>query len=116
MKSRSALIELVKIVSLNDLFLRTLPLKMDALAAMALIGDRQVTPLLVSLMEERNLLAVKRGRQLKSAIVVCLGKLGDVRALPALVKLGSSGGELGSACVEAIRMIEKNEGRADGSH
>ena len=116
MKSRPALSELIKIVSLSDLFLRTLPLKIDALAAVALIGDRQATPLLVSLMEERNLLAVKRGRQLKSAIAVCLGKLGDVRALPALAKLGSSGGELGSACAEAIRMIEKNEGRADGSH
>ena len=116
LKSKKSLPELIKIVTASDLFLRTLPLKIDALAAIALIGDHQVTPQLVMLMEERNLLAVARGRQLKTAIAVCLGKLGDVRALPILAKLGSSSGELGSACAESSRMIEKNEGRSDGSH
>ena len=116
LKSKKSLPELVKIVTASDLFLRTLPLKIDALAAIALIGDRQVTPLLVMLMEERNLLAAARGRQLKASIAVCLGKLGDVRALPILIKLSSSGGELGSACAESSRIIEKNEGRSDGSH
>jgi HEAT repeat protein len=112
MKSKKSLLELIKIVNSSDIFLRTLSLKIDVLAAMALIRDRQVTPLLVMLMEERNLLAVTRGRQLKTAIAACLGKLGDDRALPILTKFSSSGGELGSACAEAIRMIEKNEGRS----
>lgn len=109
MKSRKSLLELMKIVSSSDIFLRTLSLKIDALTAMALIGDRQVTPLLAMLLEERNLLAVTRGRQLKTSIALCLGKLGDARALPILAKLSSSGGELGSACVESMRMIEQNE-------
>ncbi|MFZ4859240.1 MAG: HEAT repeat domain-containing protein [Desulfuromonadaceae bacterium] len=116
LKSKIALIELMKIVTSSDIFLRTLPLKIDALEAIALIGDRQVTPLLVMLMEGRNLLAVTRGRQLKTAIAVCLGKLGDVRALPILMKLGSRSSELGSACAESIRMIHNIEGRPDGSH
>ncbi|HIJ87147.1 MAG TPA: HEAT repeat domain-containing protein [Desulfuromonadales bacterium] len=116
LKSKKSLNELMKIVTTSDIFLRTLSLKIDALAAIALIGDRQVTPLLVLHMVERNLLAVSRGRQLKTAIALCLGKLGDIRAVPILTKLSSSGGELGAACAESIRMIEKNEGRSDGSH
>lgn len=114
MKSRKSLAELTKIVFSRDLFLQSLPLKIDALTAIALIGDRQVTPHLVALLEERHLLAAARGRVLKAAIADCLGKLGDARAVPALEKLASRGGELGSACYDAISMIEKTGGRADG--
>lgn len=113
MKSRRSLAELMKIVFSRDLFLKSLQLKIDALAAIALIGDRQVTPHLVTLLEERYLLAAARGKLLKGAIAACLGKLGDARALPTLEKLASASGELGSACSDAIMMIEKAEGRAD---
>lgn len=116
MKSKKSVLELIKIVDSSDVFLRTLSLKIEALAAIALIGDRQVTPLLVTHMGDRHLLAATRGRQLKTAIAVCLGKLGDVRALPILTKLSSSGEELGAACAESIRTIEKNEGMSDGNH
>jgi hypothetical protein len=115
MKSRKSLIDLLRIVASSDLFLKNLSLKIDALSAIAVIGDPQVTPLLVMLMEERHLLAAERGRQLKSSIAACLGKLGDARALPILTKLSSSSGELGSACAESMRMIEKIEGRSDGN-
>jgi HEAT repeat protein len=114
MKSRKSLSELMKIVFSRDMFLMSLSLKIDALAAIALIGDRQVTPHLVTLLEERHLLAAARGKQLKTAAAVCLGKLGDARALPTLEKLAAGSGELGSACSDAIVMIEKTEGRPDG--
>lgn len=114
MKSRMSLAELMKILFSRDLFLKSLPLKMDAVAAIAAIGDRQVTPLLAKLLEERHLLAATRGKQLKTAIAVCLGKLGDARAVPALEKLATNDGELGTACSNAIAMIEKTGGIADG--
>ena len=114
MKSRISLPELMKIVFARDLFLTSLTLKIDALAAIAAIGDQQVTPHLVRLLEEWHLLAAARGKQLKAATASCLGRLGDARAVPALKKLASDSGELGSACSEALAMIEKTEGRPDG--
>jgi len=114
MQSRKALSDLMKIVFSRDMFLKSLSLKIDALAAIALIGDHQVTPHLVTLLEERYLLASSRGRQLKTAVIACLGKLGDTRALPALEKLASGGGQLGIACSDAISQLVKAEGRSDG--
>jgi HEAT repeat protein/PBS lyase HEAT-like repeat-containing protein len=114
LKSRMSLAVLLKIVLSKDMFLKSLSLKIDALAAIALIGDRQVTPHLVVLLEERHLLAAARGKQLKAAAAICLGKLGDGRALPSLKKLAADGGEFGSAYADAIAMIEKTEGRPDG--
>jgi hypothetical protein len=69
----------------------------------------------VTLLEERFLLAASRGRQFKIAIAACLGKLGDVRAIPVLEKLVSGGGALGEACSDAIVQIEKTEGKTDGN-
>lgn len=114
MKSRKSLAELMIIVFSRDLFLKSLPIKIDALAAISSIGERQVTPHLVTLLEERHFLAATRGKQLKTAIAVCLGKLGDARALPTLEKVASGGGEVGAACADAIALIERTEGRADG--
>lgn len=108
MKSRKSLIELMKIVRSKDMFLKSLNLKTDALAAMALIGDRQVTPMLIEILGERHLLAAERGKKLKTAVAICLGKLGDTRAIAPLKKLISVGGELGSACSDAIALIENN--------
>jgi HEAT repeat protein len=114
MKSRLALVELMKIVCLKDMFLKSLTLKIDALAAIALIGDKQVTPVLARLIDERYLLSVKRARQLKIAIADCLGKIGDARALPVLNKLASDTGELAAACSDAIALIENTEGTPNG--
>lgn len=114
MKSRMSLAELMKVVFARDLFLKSLPIKTDALAAIAAIGDRQVTPYLVALLKKWHLLAAARGKLLKAAAASCLGRLGDARAVPTLKKLASSGGELGYACSEALALIEKMEGRPDG--
>lgn len=107
MKSRKALAELMIFVFSRDLFLKSLSVKIDALNAIAAIGDQQVTPYLVMLLEERFLLAPTRGRQLKTAVATCLGKLGDARAVKHLKACVSSGGELGSACSNALSQIEK---------
>lgn len=115
MKSKKSLAELMLILFSKDMFLKSLAVKLDVLAAIALIGERQVTPHLVTLLEERYLLAASRGRQFKIAVAVCLGKLGDVRAVPVLEKLASGGGALGEACSDAIALIEKTEGKPDGN-
>jgi HEAT repeat protein len=109
MKSRKSLPELMRILLLRDMFLKSLSFKTDILAAIALIGDRQVTPQLLLLLEEGHLLAAVRGRKLKLAIASCLGKLGDTRAIPDLEKLAAGGGELGSGCLEALAMIENGK-------
>ncbi len=115
MKSRISLAELMKIVFSRDLFLKSLPLKIDALAAIASIGAPQVTPHLATLLGKRHLFAAARGKQLKAAIAACLGRLGDPRALPSLEKRASDGGYVGSACSDAIELIEKSEGKTDGN-
>ena len=115
MKSRKALPELMKIVSTRDLFLKNLPLKIDALTAIALIGDPIVTPHLTALLAERHLLAAARGKELKIAVAACLGRLGDPRALPALTRLANDNDDLGSACSNAAALIEKTEGRPHGN-
>jgi HEAT repeat protein len=115
MKSRQSLVELMKIVYAKDIFLRSLPLKTDALAAIAMIGDRRVTPTLIAMLATRRLLAAGRRKQLKTAIAKCLGKLGDPRALPPLKNLSATPGELGAACSEAAEMIEKSRSAPNGS-
>jgi HEAT repeat protein len=114
MKSKLALADLMKILFQRDMFLKSLQLKIDVLGAIAAIGERQVTPHLVTLLDERHLLAAARGRQLKTAVAICLGKLGDAAAIPALQKLVSGGGEPGSAGADAIALIQKSEGKPDG--
>lgn len=114
MKSRKSLTELMRILTSKDTFLKSLPLKLDVLAAIAMIGDRQVIPRLIELLTERHLLAGGRWNQLRSAVAQCLGKLGDVRALPTLKEYASNPGELGAACAEAAGLIEKSGSKPDG--
>lgn len=112
-KSKRAQTELLRIISAKDLFLQSLPLKTEALTAIAMIGDKQLTPRLVDLLKERRLLALSRLRQFKVAIAQCLGKLEDARALPALREYAADRGELGAACSEAIALIERSGGKPD---
>lgn len=116
LKCRRSLTELLRLLSAKDPFLKLLPLKIDALKAIAMIGDKQVTPRLADLLTERHLLASSRWKHLKVAIAQCLGKLGDSRALPSLVKHASNRDELGAACCEAIELIEHSGGKPDGSN
>ncbi|HEY3308822.1 MAG TPA: HEAT repeat domain-containing protein [Desulfuromonadaceae bacterium] len=115
MKSRKSLVELMHIINSDDMFLKTLSLKINALSAISMIGERQVVPPLVELLEKRHLLVRSRWEQLHVAIANCLGKLGDPRALPVLQKITTSSGALGRACAEAIESIEQAGGSDGGA-
>lgn len=114
MKSRRSLVDLMRIVCAEDMFLKSLPLKIEALNAIALIGDQQVTPTLIELFDSRHLIASGRWAQFKIAIANCLGKLADPRALTVLKKKSASSGGLGQACAEAIELIERTGGDIHG--
>jgi HEAT repeat protein len=115
MKSRRALAELMLIVCSGDPFLNNLSLKIDALSAIAMIGDRQTVPILTKILASRHFLARSRWDQLKIAIVGCLARLGDIRALPILKEKATGAGELGRACAEAAESIERIKGEQYGS-
>jgi HEAT repeat protein len=114
MKSRKALMELMHIVCDSDMFLKNLSLKIDALGAIATIGDRQVVPVLTKNLAGRHFFARSRWVQLKIAIAGCLARLGDSRALPILKKKAATPGDLGKACAEAIEIIERMRGEQYG--
>jgi HEAT repeat protein len=106
MKSRKALAELMKIVCGSDMFLNNLQLKIEALSAISMIGDRQVVPILTELLAGSHFIARSRWEQLKIAIVGCLARLGDTRALPVLKKKSLGTGALSRVCAEAVETIE----------
>jgi HEAT repeat protein len=110
MKSRKALAELLQIVCNGDMFLKNLSFKLDALNAIAMIGDRQAVPILTKILASRHLLAHSRWNQFNIAIAGCLARLGDFRALPILKKKATIADELGKACAEAVETIERMRG------
>jgi HEAT repeat protein len=114
MKSRKALVELMHIVCGIDFFLKHLSLKMDALSAIAMIGDCQVVPKLADILARGHIFVPGRWKHFKIAIAGCLAQLGDTRALPVLKKKASGSGELGRACAEAVETIERTGGEQHG--
>jgi len=114
MKSRRSLVELMKIVCSSDMFLKNLSLKIDALSAIALIGDRQVVPILTKILAARHIIASGRWYQLKIAIAGCLARLGDVRAVPILKDKAAEAGDLGRVCADAVEVIERTRGEQNG--
>jgi len=114
MKSRRSLVDLMRIVCAEDMFLKSLSLKTEALNAIALIGDQQVTPTLMEIFDKRHLIASSRWAQFKIVIASCLGKLADPRALTILRKKSAAPGKLGQACAEAIELIERTGGDIHG--
>ncbi len=112
MRSRRAVPTLMQIVCAEDLFLRTLPLKIDALAALAVIGDSSVVPRLLELLRRRPLMARNRWTVLKIHVVTCLAGLNEPRALPVLRKLSHASGELGQACNVVIGSMERRGGQS----
>jgi HEAT repeat protein len=114
MKSRKALVDLMQIVCSRDMLLKNLSLKIDALNAIAMIGDKQAVPILTKILAGRHFLVGSRWEQLKIAIAGCLARLGDIRALPILKKKASGSYELGRACAEALETIERMRGEHNG--
>lgn len=114
MQSQLSVKALLAIVQANDPFLKTLPLKMEALQALGRIGNRQVAPYLVETLRRRFWLAGKKQQELQVAIVGVLGRLRDETVLQTLTQLAKHKGPLGNACRKAIGNIEHLTGEIDG--
>lgn len=110
MRSRRSVETLMQLICADDLFLKNLPLKIDALAAIAMIGDSSVVPRLLEMLQRRPLMARNRWTALKIHVVTCLAGLGEPRALPVLRKLAHASGELGRACNVVIGSMERTGG------
>lgn len=114
LRSSRAVEPLLGVVTEGDPFLRTYPLKKDALAALGKIGDRRAVPSLVALLRSRPWFFRRRGEELRCQAAAVLGQIGEPALLPLLGSLAAKGGRLGAACGAAASAIE--ERRQGGSH
>lgn len=112
LRSGLAVVPLSALVATGDLFLRTLPLKKDAIQALGRIGDRRAVPVLAALLDGRHWFARNRWEDLMVTAAAALGQIGDPAALPSLERRSSAEGRLGSACREAIDAILRRIGHA----
>ncbi len=110
MRSRRSVGALMQLICADDLFLKSLPLKINALAAVAMIGDSSVVPRLLEVLQRRPLMARNRWTALKIHVVTCLAGLGEPRAIPVLRKMAHASGELGHACTVVIDSMERTGG------
>jgi len=106
-RSKAAVRPLLDIVTASDIFLKELPLKKQALAAIGRIGDKQATTVLMDLIGIMGWLAPGRWQELKIAIAKTLGHLGDETAIPLLKKIGRRSTPLGVACSDAADNLER---------
>lgn len=113
-RSSRALQPLLAVVTERDHFLRSLPLKKDALAALGRIGDRGAVPLLLELLERRPWLCRGRWEELRCLAATVLGQLGDDAALPLLAEFSGESGPLGAACRGAVDAILNQNGASHG--
>lgn len=107
LRSRAAVRPLLDIVTEADAFLKELELKKLAVSALGRIGDRQATGPLLDILETIGWLAPLRWAELKTAVAVALGQLGDESALPLLKKLAKRDSPLGEACSDAADNLER---------
>lgn len=110
MKSRLAVQPLVELIAESDLFMRSFPLKREAVQTLGRIGDCNATAALVQVLTSRGLIARRKRENLKIAAAAALGQLGDRAALPHLEAFAGQNGQLGAACREAIHSIENLAG------
>lgn len=100
---------LLAVAAQRDSFLRTLPLKRDALAALGRIGDRRAVPVIARLLGSRHWLSPRRGEELRCLAAAALGQIGDPSVMPLLSELAAKGGRVGLACVAAAGVIEQRQ-------
>jgi hypothetical protein len=80
-----------------------------------MIGDRQVVPILADILAKGHIVVPGRWKQFKIAVVGCLARLGDSRALPILKNETFHSNALGRACAEAVETIEQTGGGQHGA-
>jgi len=105
LRSSRAVEPLLAVVTEGDLFLRTYPLKKEALVALGKIGDRRAVPSLVALLGSRRWFPRRRGEDLCCQVAAVLGRIGDPALLPLLGSLAAKVGRLGAACGAAASAI-----------
>lgn len=105
MRSEASIATLCAVVGRRDIFLRSFQLKMDAIQALGRIGSVRALPCLVGILQQRHWLASRRWRELKVAVAVVLGQLGDATTLFPLLALAARGGRLGQACADAAESV-----------
>ena len=108
-KGERAVEALLAVAAKRDSFLRTLPLKRDALAALGRIGDRRAVPVIAGLLGSRHWLSPRRGEELRCLAAAALGQIGDPSVMPLLSELAAKGGRVGLACVAAAGAIEQRQ-------
>lgn len=106
-RSKAAVKPLLDIISVSDAFLKELPLKKQALAALGRIGDRQATDSLLHIIVTIGWLAPGRWQELKIAAAAALGQLGDEAAIPLLKKFARRNSPFGIACGDAADNLER---------
>lgn len=114
MKSHLAVQPLLEIVRESDMFMSSLPLKLEALQAIGRIGDRRAVPQLLALVKKRRWLTWRSWEPLTTAAVAAIGRLGDESAVEALREMAARGGRLGKACADALDQMERPTEGADG--
>jgi HEAT repeat protein len=110
LKSDKALGPLLDIIKKRDIFLKSLPLKKEAVQAIGLIGDKGAIPYLEKMAKKGHWLAAKRGEELKIFVIGVIGRLGDESSLFFLQKMSAGGGPVGRACNAACVSIKKKTG------
>jgi hypothetical protein len=95
LKSDKALDPLIRITGKWDIFLKSLPLKKEALQTIGLIADRRVLPHLKKIANKSHWFAPKRGEDLRVAVIAVIGQLGDESSLDFLRKMSAKGGPIG---------------------
>jgi HEAT repeat protein len=107
LKSDKALDPLIRITGKWDIFLKSLPLKKEALQTIGLIADRRVLPHLKKIANKSHWFAPKRGEDLRVAAIAVIGQLGDESSLDFLRKMSAKGGPIGKACNAASDSISQ---------
>jgi HEAT repeat protein len=107
LKSDKALDPLIRITGKWDIFLKSLPLKKEALQTIGLIADRRVLPHLKKIANKSHWFAPKRGEDLRVAVIAVIGQLGDETSLDFLRKMSAKGGPIGKACIAASDSISQ---------
>ena len=107
LKSEKALDPLMRITKKQDIFLKSLSLKKEALQTIGLIADRRVLPHLEKMASKNYWFAPKRGEELRVAVIAVIGQLGDESSLAFLQKMSAKGGPIGRACKAASDSISQ---------
>lgn len=112
LKNERAVEPLMAIIAKRDIFLKTLPLKKEALQTIGLIGSKKALPLLMKMAGKKHIFAARRWQELKIDVIGTIGRIGGESSVDFLLALGARGGPVGKACSEAIELMTRKNQQA----